>query len=265
MSSNETKIINKSDDREEQQTRKNSSSLKRGVAMAGAMMSGSVVGAAGMEEYHRIHKDDVTDNTEEITLEVTSTEEVQHQNSGTTQTPVQSASQGQGVQEVEIHVEEPDINEPVLPASDMHGTETEEGEIIAEELVDSNDNDVPDFVEEVIGVEQVYTLDGSEATAAAIHNSLDGDMYLVDVDNDGDFDVILDANGNEMAIGVDDFGNPIMSSEYLGEGGTGDQMLTLSDLELANGAIDPLNDMDIANNTIGDDIQQDIIDTSSMA
>lgn len=262
MSSNETKIINKSDDREEKQTRKDSSSLKRGVAVAGAMMAGSVAGAVGMEGYHRMHEGEITDNTEEATLDVTPVEETQQQNSGSAQTLVQPVQQGQ---EVEIHVEEPNIDEPVLPVSDTHGTEAEEGEIIAEELVDPNDNDALDFVEEVIGVEQVYTLDGSEATVAAIHNSLDGDMYLVDVDNDGDFDVILDANGNEMAIGTDDFGNPVMSSEYMGEGGVGDHLLTLSDVELANDTIDPLNSMDVADNTIGDDIQQDIIATSSMA
>lgn len=262
MSSNETKIINKSNDREEKQTRKDSSSLKRGVAVAGAMMAGSVAGAVGMEGYHRMHEGEITDNTEEATLDVTPVEETQQQNSGSAQTPVQPVQQGQ---EVEIHVEEPNIDEPVLPVSDTHGTEAEEGEIIAEELVDPNDNDALDFVEEVIGVEQVYTLDGSEATVAAIHNSLDGDMYLVDVDNDGDFDVILDANGNEMAIGTDDFGNPVMSSEYMGEGGVGDHLLTLSDVELANDTIDPLNSMDVADNTIGDDIQQDIIATSSMA
>lgn len=260
MSSNETKYINKSENKEEQQTKRDSSSLKRGVAVAGAMMAGSVAGAAGMEAYHRTHEDEITDNTEEITLEVTPTEDAQQQqNSGTPQTPVQPAQQGQEVQEVEIHVEEPNIDEPVLPASDTH--ETEEGEIIAEELVDPNDNDIPDFVEDVIGVEQVYTLDGSIETHAHIHNSSYGDMTLIDVDNDGDFDVILDANGNDMIVRIDEFENPVMSSEYMGEGGAGDHLLTLSDVELANDTIDPLNNMDIANNTIGDGIQQDIIDT----
>lgn len=263
--SNETKVINKSNKSQSNQPEKESSSLKRGVAVAGAMMAGSVAGAAGTEIYHQTDEPSPEENTGEIIIDETpSIEENQQQPAVVPHEAVQPEPQEE-IQEVDIHTEASVIEEPALPVPDgTHGPETitTEEEITAEELIDPNDHDAPDFMEEFIGAEQVYTLDGSEMTVASIHNSIDGDMYLVDVDNDGDFDVILDANGNEMAIGMDDLGNPIMSSTYLGEGGAGDNLLTLSDMELANDTIDPLNDMDIANNTLGDDIQQDIIDTS---
>lgn len=112
--------------------------------------------------------------------------------------------------------------------------------------IDPNDNDLDDVIEDVTTVEVVYDINGNPMLVATAHNSVDGEFYLVDVDMDGDFDVIL----NDAGVPVADLT------------GENDQLITLTDVEskmtdeyIARNEID---DMIAQNNMIGEQLQNDI-------
>lgn len=108
--------------------------------------------------------------------------------------------------------------------------------------IDPNDNDVADVIEDITNVEVVYDVNGDPMIVATAHNSTVGEFYLIDVDVDGDIDVMLDAMGNVMPVN--------------------DQLITLTDIDakIDDGYTPPTDTDDIIaqNNMIGEDIQQDI-------
>ena len=131
---------------------------------------------------------------------------------------------------IEVESTEDTIPEPVMPV----------------EEIDPNDIDMADVIEDVSLVEVVYDINGNQMVVATAHNAEMGEFYLVDVDVDGDFDVILDSTGM-----------PVMDLT-----GDNDQLITITDLEakitddyIPRSGID---DMIAQNNMIGEQIQNDI-------
>lgn len=70
--------------------------------------------------------------------------------------------------------------------------------IIMGSEIDPEDINAPDMFD-VQEVGTVYTVDGGSLMAAAVHSETGGDMYMVDIDNDGCFDVVTDLNGDFLA------------------------------------------------------------------
>lgn len=131
---------------------------------------------------------------------------------------------------IEVESTEDTIPEPVMPV----------------EEIDPNDIDMADVIEDVSLVEVVYDINGNQMVVATAHNAEMGEFYLVDVDVDGDFDVILDSTGM-----------PVMDLT-----GDNDQLITITDLEakitddyIPRSGID---DMIAQTNMIGEQIQNDI-------
>ena len=131
------------------------------------------------------------------------------------------------------------------PDSDPEPDDTLIDPVVPVEEIDPNDIDMADVIEDVTNVEVVYDVNGNEMIVATAHNSTVGEFYLIDVDVDGDIDVMLDAMGNMIPIE--------------------DQLITLTDIDakINEGYIPPTEADDIIaqNNMIGEDIQQDIIYT----
>ena len=149
----------------------------------------------------------------------------------------------------QVVVSEPKSDpEPVpeqKPDSDPEPDDTLIDPVVPVEEIDPNDIDMADVIEDVTNVEVVYDVNGNEMIVATAHNSTVGEFYLIDVDVDGDIDVMLDAMGNMIPIE--------------------DQLITLTDIDakINEGYIPPTEADDIIaqNNMIGEDIQQDIIYT----
>ncbi len=114
---------------------------------------------------------------------------------------------------------------PVDPTLDDVNPDLIAQEITTEE-VDPNDVDVADMIA-VDQVGTVYTADGYELNAAAVHTADGGQYLMIDEDNDMTFDLITDLEGNPV-VAVD--GN-----------------LTMSDIEqeITTEEVDP-NDVDVA-------------------
>lgn len=104
--------------------------------------------------------------------------------------------------------------------------------ILAEEMVDPADIDdvtVVEFTE----LNKRYDADGNEMTVAYFHNNhTDSDMMLVDVNGDGTFDYVADADGNYYAdtvmgtvFTVDDVEAQLSDGTYLAANGTPDAVL----------------------------------------
>ena len=66
-------------------------------------------------------------------------------------------------------------------------------EIIDGEFVDPNDIDLANFPVEEVGI--IETVDGQEISAASFIGEDGEQLFLVDVDNDNNYDYIVDANG----------------------------------------------------------------------
>lgn len=140
----------------------------------------------------------------------------------------------------------PDVPSPDDPVQE--NTETNEPVVPVIEI-DPNDNDVADFIEDVTNVEVVYDINGNPtAIQANVHNSINGDFALVDVDFDGDFDYVVDSTG--------------MATDMIP-----DQLITLTDMTTAASEDEgyvPFTDDDnfiASNNMIGENFQNDIIIT----
>lgn len=132
-----------------------------------------------------------------------------------------------------VTVQEEEITDPVAPVIE----------------IDPNDNDVADFIEDVTDVEVVYDINGNPtAIQANVHNSINGDFALIDVDFDGDFDYVVDSTG--------------MATDMIP-----DQLITLTDMTTAASEDEgyvPFTDDDnfiASNNMIGENFQNDIIIT----
>lgn len=156
-------------------------------------------------------------------------------------------------QEPETPPQEPElIDEPAdnptevtIEVGPTEDTTTEP--VIPVEEIDPNDIDMADVIEDVSLVEVVYDPMGNPMVVATAHNAEMGEFYLVDVDVDGDFDVILDSAGM-----------PVMDLT-----GDNDQLITITDLEakITDDYIprSEIDDIIAQNNMIGEQIQNDII------
>lgn len=70
--------------------------------------------------------------------------------------------------------------------------------IIAETQVDPDDVEMPDVVSfDELGT--VYTVEGDSYTAATFHDPVGNEMAMIDVDDDGIFDLIIDPTGEPIA------------------------------------------------------------------
>lgn len=115
--------------------------------------------------------------------------------------------------------------------------------------IDPNDNDVADIIQDVTSLDVIRDVNGNEMLVATAHNAEDGEFYLVDMDVDGDFDVILDGAGIPVKGLVD----------------ADDKLITLTDLDVKVSGEDYVapNEIDESiaqDTTIGEDIQMDIIE-----
>lgn len=94
--------------------------------------------------------------------------------------------------DINEYVAELDI-EPLigLPNPDIDINEIADN-IISGEYIDPNDIETNDINFTDIGV---YTINGNNMIAAEFTHESGGDLYMVDLDNDGTFDLIADADG----------------------------------------------------------------------
>ncbi|MDE6464916.1 MAG: hypothetical protein K2L16_09855 [Muribaculaceae bacterium] len=115
--------------------------------------------------------------------------------------------------------------------------------IIAEDMIDPNDIDSEDLFD-FTDIGTVYTIEGDEMTVASFN--LNGDEYaMVDINNDGLMDVIVDSYGNV----VTDSDGYIMTADYTTDDivdrlTSGDTYLAADDSELGSDIEDQmLNDL----------------------
>ncbi len=141
--------------------------------------------------------------------------------------------------------EPPSPQEPVGNVDPASGEEPPTdlvGSIIAGEEIDPADVDVADIIN-VDQIGTVYTVDGQNMLAAAIHDDEGNELMMVDVDGDGVFDVVTTPEGEAIA----EVGGDIDVSDA-------EHMMTGEDSGwLAANDFD--NSMDV-----GSDIQNDIIE-----
>lgn len=151
------------------------------------------------------------------TSEVTSTEEILTtvEEDSLVAVETQETSSTMEEQEHPATTEEQVESDPIS-AGEVNPNEIAEA-IIAEEQIDPADIDMADVIDfDEIGT--VYTVEGESYTAAAFHDSVGNQLVMVDVDDDGVFDIITDVYGNPITDGA---GN------YMAAGGT-----TVDDAEL---------------------------------
>ena len=115
--------------------------------------------------------------------------------------------------------------------------------------IDPNDNDVADIIQDVTSLDVIRDVNGNEMLMATAHNAEVGEFYLVDMDVDGDFDVILDGAG----VPVQDLT------------GDNDKLITMTDLDVkvsGDDYVEPneIDELIAQNNSIGEDMQVDIIE-----
>lgn len=144
-------------------------------------------------------------------------------------------------------VPEPDTPDDVSPDPASETTPIPETPPVTPAVeIDPADNDLADVIEDVTTIEVVYDVNGNSMLVATAHNSIDGEFYLVDVDMDGDFDVVLNSAGF-----------PVI--ELTGEN---DRLITVTDLDAKITddyiARNEMDDMIARNDMIGEQIQDDI-------
>ena len=194
------------------------------VSAAAGVMGASIANAAGNDEEEIVFTPEQTDeqNPEAeaaATEEQANTQQAQHQpaNSGHS-TPAQPASQepapmdhseqpAEGPADSDGGSEPEPLPEPEpetgLPNVDNVDPEVIAADIVNAEFVDPADIDAPNLPVASTGV--IELPDGEQLAAASI---VDGDeqMFLVDLNNDGQYDVAMDDQGN---VPVDEMGAPL--------------------------------------------------------
>lgn len=186
------------------------------------------------------------DNTAEQTAQATAQQTTQPQQPPVQPDEMQPVDNGTTVTDNTTTVADNGNTPPVGNNGQQTGSETPvdptlddvNPDLIAQEItteeVDPNDVDVADMIA-VDQVGTVYTADGYELNAAAVHTADGGQYLMIDEDNDMTFDLITDLEGNPV-VAVD--GNLTMSDieDMMDE--TGDELAynpEQDEMELAHG------------------------------
>lgn len=85
-------------------------------------------------------------------------------------------------------------NQPVKPTEPVEPTES-----VVE--IDPDDIDAPNNLSDVTSMEIEYDVNGNPMIVAQAHNAEFGDFTMVDVDSDGDFDLLLTEKEGEIDMG----------------------------------------------------------------
>lgn len=211
----------------------------RGVAKAASLAGAAIFGATGATIADNVFDTvDLEDRSEEPIEEITSNE------AAASATSAVSASEPTPITDEEGTVSSDEVIIDVNPDDNPEAVNPDEiaDAIIAEVRIDSGDIDA----EEIIEFDEIGTLyldNGESYVAAAAHSSVYGDdLYVVDVDGDLVFDVIIDEEGYVLDY-VHDY-------------------LSVSDAEMMIDS-DPgylaANDNDNTSLPVGEDISNDII------
>lgn len=236
--------------------KKQQAEKKQSVAgTVGAAMGGAAVGLGASAFINPDPVDPVNpgNNVNTVTEEEKNGQEISQEPEIVVEEPQEPEKVIDEPQEPEIPPQEPELidepaDDPTEVVIEVGPTEDTIPEpVMPVEEIDPNDIDVADVIEDVSLVEVVYDPMGNPMVVATAHNAEWGEFYLMDVDMDGDFDVILDSAGMPMI-------------DLVGEN---DQLVTITDLEaiITDDYIPrtEIDDMIAQNNMIGEQIQNDII------
>jgi len=139
-------------------------------------------------------------------------------------------------------------NQPVKPTEPVEPTEPTEPVEPAEPVVeiDPDDIDAPNNLSDVTSMEIEYDVNGNPMVVAHAHNAEFGDFAMVDVDSDGDFDLLLTENKGAIDMGSE-----------------ADQLITVADVQASmTDDYIPATQEDvtmIAENIASADIDQDVV------
>ncbi len=175
---------------------KMSNTSKAAAAVAG-LTAGAAAGYAGYEAYQHYQGTDATEEAEVVAAEAADTDAVHDAIANLTAdapavdlTPIVEA-EAAPVEHHSTPVEQTVVENPD-EVSDA---------ILAGDFIDPVDAQTDDFPYEVGEIAQVYNVNGELEMSTEIE--IDGsNMVLVDVNNDGIFDVVRDEYGNEAELGV---------------------------------------------------------------
>lgn len=137
----------------------------------------------------------------------------------------------------DVTIDDPEVIADPVDVDELTDT------LIAEEQIDVQDIDTDD-VFTFNDIETVYTVEGDELTLASMTTDTGYDVMMVDIDNDGLFDLITDDQGNilddasQFGLTVSDAENMIQGEGYMAQ----------SDSEIEH-----------FDDTLGDDYLDDII------
>jgi len=172
-----------------------------GAASAAAgVMGASIANAAGNDEEEIVFTPEQTDE-QNPEAEAAATEEQANTQQAHSEQPAEEPADSDGGSEPEPLPEpEPETG---LPNVDNVDPEVIAADIVNAEFVDPADIDAPNLPVASTGV--IELPDGEQLAAASI---VDGDeqMFLVDLNNDGQYDVAMDDQGN---VPVDEMGAPL--------------------------------------------------------
>lgn len=191
--------------------------MKNGAAMTGAAILGAATATAAEEMIHATEEwseEELTDAQQEaeieeaVDVEVEEAEEVEvsvepAEEQLTTEIPsepepiVHTEPASEQPSEPTVHTEPSPAQSPVPPAPPTPEPYEDIVDVIVEEI-DPRDIDATDiFTVDEIGT--VYTVDGEELIAAAIHDAAGNDLLMIDVDGDQVFDVFVTYEGEVVA------------------------------------------------------------------
>lgn len=236
---------------------KNNDKQGNSAAVGAATVAGMTAGAVGMNvvagnsiEEEAAAQESVTAQAQDLAEQLETVETAQETEREEPQpvaevAPVVEAQPVTGVGDADGTHEPASPQEPVGNVEPVNGEEPPTdlvGSIISGEEIDPADVDETDIIN-VDQIGTVYTVDGQNMLAAAIHDDEGNELMMVDVDGDGVFDVVTTPEGEAIA----EVGGDIDVSDA-------EHMMTGEDSGwLAANDFD--NSMDV-----GSDIQNDIIE-----
>lgn len=201
---NKTRILSGEESETEQRAagkpqKKQSTGTGMNAAMAGAAMVGGATGAAAEEVIQTVLGDIDTEEIVTPEPEPVEPEPVKPEPEPEPQPePIEPEPQPEPIDpEPEPEPMEPDPIDPNAIAEN----------IVSGEYIDPNDIETPDFYFTSVGV---YSLNGENLMGASfIDGGTEEEYYMVDIDGDQLFDVVLDDMGNHVV----DMGGPLNVSD----------------------------------------------------
>ncbi len=143
-----------------------------------------------------------------------------------------------GEEPVEPVVPEEPVAVNEEPAEVNPGVDEEVDELLAGDMIDENDIDTPE-VFNFTDMEEVATIDGDLITAATFTDEAGNEFAMIDLDNDGGFDIIIDNEGDLVS-----YVNGITTDDVMEELTEPDSYLAADDTDITSDfSDDMMNDL----------------------